>query len=116
MYYEKCLKCLSRWQRVPLLVRPEAAIGADSTPEEYSMTGQRALEPLDVIPPQCKSGLCKENVRMVLRRNRRTAHLFWGCRNFPDCRFTLAFQVDGCEVKGASAGLMIAALTSDDEG
>ena len=39
-----------------------------------------------------------------------------GCRNFPVCHFTLPFQVDGCEVKGASAGLMIAALTSDDEG
>jgi hypothetical protein len=37
--------------------------------------------------PNCQK--CTDKTEMVLRTNRKTLTQFWGCSNFPNCRFTL---------------------------
>ncbi len=67
--------------------------------DNFSGFGKKYLEPFwgcatfrwthcrgrrPVVPPRCPE--CKE--KMVIRENRKTGDVFWGCSRFPDCRGT----------------------------
>ena len=69
MTWLTCLDCGSRWKRTDEEVNQvRAAVAADSS---------------GVVPPECKCGHL-----MVLRSDHQTEEKFFGCSQYPTCRFT----------------------------
>ena len=125
MYYQACLRCHARWQRIPILPADEqveppepkanakqatpAAAPAPSKPSKTpappaaSCQGSTAT----LSTPRCPK--C-QLVNMVLRQNRKTGSTFWACRAFPECRGSQAVE------KGTvRAPVMVDMTTIDSE-
>ena len=75
MYYQKCIQCYARWQRIPVV---------PTTLDPPSMPSAAEAETTGGAPtcPECATK------NMVIRVNRSTKSHFWGCRLFPRCRGT----------------------------
>lgn len=50
----------------------------------------------DYLTPTCPS--C--GIKLVSRHNRKNASTFWGCRNYPRCRYTLSWGPEEISVTG----------------
>ena len=111
MFYEKCMKCGSRWQRVPVRIQDPTVMSAaapSSSPATWTATAapstaahstpftirSNGIGTVELVRPSCPAG----HGLMVMQANSSNHGLYWGCA-MATCVETFPMSMDGRDVR-----------------